>query len=275
MEVTNNTLFQTGTIANKTVANEMGNSNPTVEEQTDKTNTSQSSQEETSSKDTSDSSSQTIHKNPTKKKNWKDFSINQFSLAVILFGIIADLFFDRLWIRICMIVVFAAAIILPKVIHSIKTLKVISPKTICSILKKKGIKYSVKGNEIIWNQEGKEYVLRIHSHYQVEMACEYKAPETPEFLPIFKKAAELTMKEVYLAKVAVMNEEDGNKLSISTQSLCATPKEFECYLPMCLEILGMAEKRQKLHCVEYQNFLEKKNKNKNRIGFLCSDGNKR
>ena len=78
------------------------------------------------------------------------------------------------------------------------------------------------------------------------------------------------MKEVYLAKVSVRMDNGSGRLAFSTESLCASAKEFSAYLPMCLEILDLAEDRQKEHIMEIRN--AKGENDPRKIGFLHPDG---
>lgn len=104
---------------------------------------------------------------------------------------------------------------------------------ICDILKKKnGIIPTVCGDEIRWMYNGKESVLRTRSYYQVEILREYDIPPIPAVINGNKKAALETMKEVYLAKIAILEDFGRNKLTFSTESLCVSMKELSAYIPM-------------------------------------------
>lgn len=79
---------------------------------------------------------------------------------------------------------------------------------------------------------GNESVLRTRSYYQVEILREYDIPPIPAVINGSKKAALETMKEVYLAKIAILEDFGRNKLTFSTESLCVSMKELSAYIPM-------------------------------------------
>ena len=117
---------------------------------------------------------------------------------------------------------------------------------------------------------GKECILRIHSHCQVEISREYCISSAGPVIVKYEKAAMETMKEVYLAKVAVKKQGESSLLAFSTESLCTSSKEFMTYLPMCLDILDLAESRQQVHIKEAHDGAN--NGARRKIGFEHPDG---
>ncbi len=87
----------------------------------------------------------------------------------------------------------------------------------------------------------------------MEILREYDIPPIPAVINGNEKAALETMKEVYLAKVAVLEDSGRNKLTFSTESLCVSMKELSAYIPMCIDILDFAEKRQQEHIAEIRS----------------------
>ena len=107
------------------------------------------------------------------------------------------------------------------------------------------------------------------SDHTLQIAREYEIPSNQAVIDGNEKAALETMKEVYLAKVSVREGNGNRRLAFATESLCVSTKEFSTYLPMCLEILDLAEDRQREHIAEMRNRQEERPK---RIGYIHPDG---
>lgn len=193
-------------------------------------------------------------KNPHKQKSVLAYgrTVETACMAIIVTGLIVNLFIRNPLVRISITAICLAAFILPAIAKAIRKHKSIDVMRILEILKMQGFMPVVNGNEIHWLADGKEYILRIHGLCQVEIAREYDIPTEKPVLDCNEKAAAETMKEVYLAKVSVWNGDESSRLSFSTESLCSTVKEFTTYLPMCLDILDIAESRQRAHIKELQ-----------------------
>ena len=110
----------------------------------------------------------------------------------------------------------------------------------------------------------------MYSHGQVELFREYDIPSAEPVIVGNERAAMETMKEVYLAKVAVKKQGESSLLAFSTESLCTSSKEFMTYLPMCLDILDLAESRQQVHIKEAHDGAN--NRVRRKIGFDYLDG---
>lgn len=197
-------------------------------------------------------------------------TLEQVCMLVLALGIAAETIFDAKWLKITIAAVCAVVFLAPIIIRAFRNRNVLNAEKVCSILRKHGITPVVVGDEIRWSCNGKESVLRIRSHCQVEIAREYDIPSVPAVISGNEKAALETMKEVYLAKVAVREEDGNNKLAFSTESLCVSAKELSAYIPMCLEILDLAESRQREHIAEIRNGSGKGTSRK--IGFIHPDG---
>lgn len=196
-------------------------------------------------------------------------TVEQVSMMMAV-GMTVAMLTGILWTKILASSICAFAFLVPIVIRSVSRRTGISPEKVCSILKKRGFAPEVNGDEIRWISKGKECILRVWSHCQVEIAREYDLPPIPAAIEGNEKAALETMKEVYLAKVSVRMDNGSGRLAFSTESLCASAKEFSAYLPMCLEILDLAEDRQKEHIMEIRN--AKGEDGPRKIGFLHPDG---
>ena len=197
-------------------------------------------------------------------------TVEQSCMAIMALGIAGAMIFKPLWARIAIASVCAVVFLVPIIIRMIRSRSGLDADKVCSILKKRGITPVVDGDEIRWICDGKESVLRIRSSCQVEIAREYDIPPIPAAIKGNEKAALETMKEVYLAKVSVREEDGDNKLAFSTESLCVSAKELSAYIPMCLEILDLAEDRHREHVIEIRD--KKEDKPCRRIGFAYEDG---
>ncbi len=180
-------------------------------------------------------------------------TLEQTCMLVLAIIIAAVSIFDANWKGLVPAGICAVFYFVPIGIKAIRKRKRINVEKVCDILKKNGITPTVCGDEIRWTYNGKESVLRIRSYCQVEILREYDIPPIPAVINGNEKAALETMKEVYLAKVAVLEDSGRNKLTFSTESLCVSMKELSAYIPMCIDILDFAEKRQQEHIAEIHN----------------------
>lgn len=196
--------------------------------------------------------------------------VEQMSMLVMATGLAVVMLVSLQWVKYTVAGICALAFLVPIIIRTVRNCGGINTEKVCSILKKRGFAPVVNGDEIRWTSNGKECILRVRSQCQVEIAREYDLPPIPAAIEGNQKAAVETMKEVYLAKVAVKEDNGSNRLAFSTESLCVSAKEFSAYLPMCLEILDLAEDRQREHITEIRN--GKGNKAVHKIGFLHPDG---
>lgn len=195
-------------------------------------------------------------------------TIEQMCMLVLAIVLAAVSIFDANWKGLLPAGICAIFYFVPTGIKAIRKRKRINVEKVCDILKKDGITPTVCGHEIRWTCNGKESVLRIRSYCQVEILREYDIPPIPAVINGNEKAALETMKEVYLAKVAVLEDSGRNKLTFSTESLCVSMKELSAYIPMCIDILDFAEKRQQEHIAEIRN---SGRGTARKIGFVCAE----
>ncbi len=195
--------------------------------------------------------------------------IEQACMTVMAIGVVVIAIFDAQWLKYSVAVVCAIVFLIPIVLRVVRNHNRLSPEKVCDILRKRGLSPIITEDGIRWVCNGKESVLRIRSHCQVEIAREYDLPPIPAAIEGNEKAALETMKEVYLAKVSVRTNDGCNRLFFSTESLCVSAKELNTYLPMCIEILDLAESRQKEHISEIRNAGTSTSK---RIGYMHPDG---
>lgn len=212
------------------------------------------------------------------KESKKDFrgsfvlggTIEMTCMALMGFGLIVCMFISSMWIKGVIAGVCAVIFSMPIVLRAIRRRNSIDAEKVIGVLRKKGFQPTFKDGEIRWVVNGKECILRIHSHCQVEISREYGIPSAVPVIVSNERAAVETMKEVYLAKVAVKNQGKSSFLAFSAESLCTSPKEFMAYLPMCLDILDLAESRQQVHIKEAHDGAN--NGARRKIGFEYPDG---
>lgn len=212
------------------------------------------------------------------KESKKDFrgsyvlggTIEMTCMALMGFGLIACMFINSMWIKGVIAGVCAVIFSVPIVARVMRSRNTIDVEKVIDILKKKGFQPAFRDGEIRWTVNGKECILRIHSHCQVEISREYDIPSAEPVIVGNERAAMETMKEVYLAKVAVKKQGESSLLAFSTESLCTSSKEFMTYLPMCLDILDLAESRQQVHIKEVHDGAN--NGARRKIGFEHPDG---
>lgn len=196
--------------------------------------------------------------------------VEQMSMTVMAAGLAVVILVSLPWVKYTVAGICALAFLIPVAIRTVRKRGGINAEKVCIVLRKRGFSPVINGNEIRWASNGKECILHVRSQCQVEILREYDLPPIPEAIEGNQKAALETMKEVYLAKVTVRNGNGNSWIAFSTESLCVSAKEFSAYLPMCLEILDLAEDRQKEHIMEIRNA---KGENRTRkIGFLHPDG---
>lgn len=195
-------------------------------------------------------------------------TVEQTCMFILALGMIASSIVEISWLKIAIWGLCVLVFLFPFVLTYMQNHHGITAKKVCSVLKKRGLDPVINGDEIRWSHNGKESILRIRSHCQVEIAREYEIPSNQAVIDGNEKAALETMKEVYLAKVSVREGNGNRMLAFATESLCVSAKEFSTYLPMCLEILDLAEDRQREHISE----MNRQEERPKRIGYIHPDG---
>ncbi len=194
-------------------------------------------------------------------------TLEQMCMLVLAIVIATVSIFDANWKGLLPAGICAGFYFIPVIIKAIRRRKRINAENVCGILKSRGLSPVICGDEIRWNFNGKESILRIHSPFQVEIAREYDIPSNSAVVSGNERAAVETMKDVYLAKVSVHKNSGHSKLAFSTESLCISLKALSAYIPMCLAILDMAEKCQQQNLAEVS---ESSKKTTRKIGFVYS-----
>lgn len=213
-----------------------------------------------------------------KKESTKDFRgsfvlggiIEMTCMVLMGIGLVACMFINSMWIKCVIAGVCAVIFAVPIVARVMRSRNTIDVEKVIDILKERGFQPAFKNGEIRWIVKGKECILRIHSRCQVEISREYDIPSTEPVIVGNERSAMETMKEVYLAKVAVKKLGGSSFLTFSTESLCVSLKEFRTYLPICLDILELAESRQQFHIKEAHDVAN--NGARRKIGFEHPDG---
>jgi hypothetical protein len=123
-----------------------------------------------------------------------------------------------------------------------------------------GLDAKIKGNEIYWRTGGQINVLRMNGAL-IQLSREYELEGAEENVRSMEKAATETMKEVSLAKVIVTRPSSTLiGLSFLTEAFCSSPKSFSEFLPAYIQVLDVAEERQRIHLSEVKP-------ERRRIGF--------
>lgn len=197
-------------------------------------------------------------------------TIEMTCMALMGCGLIVCMFIGTMWLKGLITGACAVIFSVPIIVRVMRRHNSIDVEKVIDILKKKGFQPAFKDGEIRCVVNGKECILRIHSHCQVEISREYGLPSAVPVIVSNERAAVETMKDVYLAKVAVKRQGKSSFLAFSAESLCTSPKEFMTYLPMCLDILDLAESRQQAHIKEAHDGAN--NGARRKIGFEHPDG---
>ena len=123
-----------------------------------------------------------------------------------------------------------------------------------------GLDAKIKGNEIYWRSGGQINVLRM-SGSLIQLSREFELEGADENVRSMEKAATETMREVSLAKVIVTRPSPTLiGLSFLTEAFCSSPKSFSEFLPAYIQVLDVAEERQRIHFSEVKP-------ERRRIGF--------
>ena len=118
------------------------------------------------------------------------------------------------------------------------------------IMSARGLDARIKGNEILWRAAGQINVLRMNGAL-IQLSRELELEGAEENVRSMEKAATETMREVSLAKVIVTRPSPNSiGLSFMTEAFCSSPKSFSEFLPAYLEVLDVAEERQRFHFKE-------------------------
>lgn len=128
------------------------------------------------------------------------------------------------------------------------------------IMSARGLDARIKGNEILWRAAGQINVLRMNGAL-IQVSREFELEGAEENVRSMEKAATETMREVSLAKVIVTRPSPNSiGLSFMTEAFCSSPRTFSEFLPAYIEVLDVAEERQRFHFKEVKP-------ERRRIGF--------
>ena len=128
------------------------------------------------------------------------------------------------------------------------------------IMSARGLDARIKGNEILWRAAGQINVLRMNGAL-IQLSREFELEGAEENVRSMEKAATETMREVSLAKVIVTRPSPNSiGLSFMTEAFCSSPRTFSEFLPAYIEVLDVAEERQRFHFKEVKP-------ERRRIGF--------
>lgn len=185
-------------------------------------------------------------------------------MALCIAGMVAEGVIDLVWLRWTVAGVCLIALPSPLVIQMVKDRRRLSLKSIFAYFRKHGITPVISGEEIRWESKGKMNVMRIANGCQLQVYREYPLQE--EISGMFESAASITMEEVFSAKVGVRRPEGSSgSIFFATELFCSSVKELGMILPASVDILDIAEERQRANLGE---ILSAENKPKKKIGFV-------
>lgn len=123
-----------------------------------------------------------------------------------------------------------------------------------------GLDARIQGDAIVWKAGGQINVLRMNGAL-IQLSREFELEGAEENVRSMEKAATETMREVSLAKVIVSRPSPTSiGLAFLTEAFCSSPKSFSEFLPAYIQVLDVAEERQRLHFKEVKP-------ERQRIGF--------
>ena len=118
------------------------------------------------------------------------------------------------------------------------------------IMSASGLDARIRGNEILWKAGGQINVLRMNGAL-IQLSREFELEGAEENVRSMEKAATETMREVSLAKVIVSRPSPTSiGLSFLTEAFCSSPRSFSEFLPAYIQVLDVAEERQRFHFKE-------------------------
>ena len=199
----------------------------------------------------------------------KDERFNRFSKAIHLLVpiliacfLLADQFVEVPVMRWAMVGMSFTMILIPLVHRWFVTRKKLTLRKAFEIMSACGLDAKINGNEILWKAGGQINVLRM-SGALIQLSREFELEGAEENVRSMEKAATETMREVSLAKVIVTRPSPTSiGLSFLTEAFCSSTKSFSEFLPAYIQVLDVAEERQRVH------FKEVKPERK-RIGFTA------
>lgn len=174
--------------------------------------------------------------------------------------LLADQFVAAPMLRWAMVGMSFIMILIPIVHRWFVTRRKLTLHKALEIMNVCGLDAKIRGDEIIWRAGGQINVLRMNGAL-IQLSREFELNGVEENARSMEKAAAETMREVSLAKVIVTRPSPTSiGLSFLTEAFCSSSKSFSELLQAYIQVLDVAEERQRIHLKEVKP--ERK-----RIGF--------
>ena len=181
------------------------------------------------------------------------------SVLIAIF-LLADQFVAAPMLRWAMVGMSFIMILIPIVHRWFVTRRKLTLHKALEIMNACGLDAKIRGDEIIWKAGGQINVLRMNGAL-IQLSREFELNGVEENARSMEKAATETMREVSLAKVIVTRPSPTSiGLSFLTEAFCSSSKSFSELLPAYIQVLDVAEERQRVHFIEVKP-------ERRRIGF--------
>ena len=180
--------------------------------------------------------------------------------ALIAVFLLVNQFVESQVARWSMVGLSFAMILVPLIHNWIIARRKLTLNKALKIMSACGLDAKIKGNEILWRAGGQINVLRMNGPL-IQLSRDFELEGAEENVRSMEKAATETMREVSLAKVIVTRQSPNSiGLSFLTEAFCSSPKTFSEFLPAYIQVLDVAEERQRVHFIEVKP-------ERRRIGF--------
>ena len=164
--------------------------------------------------------------------------------------LLADQFIKSPVMRWMMVSLSYMMILVPMLYRRIVSKRKLTLRKALEIMNASGLDARIRGNEILWKAGGQINVLRMNGAL-IQLCREFELEGAEENVRSMEKAATETMREVSLAKVIVSRPSPTSiGLSFLTEAFCSSPRSFSEFLPAYIQVLDVAEERQRFHFKE-------------------------
>ena len=164
--------------------------------------------------------------------------------------LLADQFIKSPAMRWIMVGLSYIMILVPLFYRRVMSKRKLTLRKALEIMSASGLDARIRGNEILWKAGGQINVLRMNGAL-IQLSREFELEGAEENVRSMEKAATETMREVSLAKVIVSRPSPTSiGLSFLTEAFCSSPKSFSEFLPAYIQVLDVAEERQRFHFKE-------------------------
>lgn len=182
--------------------------------------------------------------------------------GLIALFLLVDQFIESAVMRWVMVALSFVMILVPMIHRWLTARRKLTLRKALKIMSACGLDANIKGDVILWRAGGQVNVLRLNGPL-IQLSREFELEGADDNAHYMEKAASETMREVSLAKVIVTRPSPTSiGLSFLTEAFCSSPKVFSEFLPAFIQVLDVAEERQRQHFTEVKP-------EKRRIGFTA------